>query len=241
MALIERILSEMGGMRKPDKRPFVTLSYAQSLDGSIAAKPGEQFMISGDSAARFTHQLRAHHDGILVGIGTVLADDPQLSVRLVAGEDPQPIVLDSHLRMPREAVLIKSHTPWIATTDQADSQRVSEFEANGIRMLTLPADYAGQVSLADLMVGLDQEGIDTLMVEGGAQVITSFLTQRLVDLFVLTISPLLLGGLRVIDSQLTENNGSSKIDSIRIKDMEVGALGTDLIVWGHPQWPEERG
>lgn len=241
MVLTERILSEIGGVSRPNNRPFVTLSYAQSLDGSIAARPGEQFILSGDSAARFTHQLRAHHDGVLVGIGTVLADDPQLTVRLVEGENPQPVILDSHLRMPPGARLLKSHNPWIATTDQADSRRVSEFEARGIHILNLPTDSKGQVSLPDLMVRLDQEGIETLMVEGGAQVITSFLTHRLVDLLVLTVSPLFLGGLRAIDTQLISNGGSSISEAIRIKDRGVAELGTDLIIWGRPIWPEENG
>ena len=159
MVLTERILAEIGGVSRPNKRPFVTLSYAQSLDGSIAARPGEQFILSGDSAARFTHQLRAHHDGVLVGIGTVLADDPQLTVRLVEGENPQPVILDSHLRMPPGARLLKSHNPWIAITDQADSRRVSEFEDQGIHILNLPADSEGKVSLPDLLVHLDQAGI----------------------------------------------------------------------------------
>lgn len=241
MVLTERILSEIGGVSRPNNRPFVTLSYAQSLDGSIAARPGEQFILSGDSAARFTHQLRAHHDGVLVGIGTVLADDPQLTVRLVEGENPQPVILDSHLRMPPGARLLKSHNPWIAITDQADSRRVSEFEDQGIHILNLPADSEGKVSLPDLMVHLDQEGIETLMVEGGAQVITSFLTHRLVDLLVLTVSPLFLGGLRAIDTQLISNGGSSISEAIRIKDRGVAELGTDLIIWGRPIWPEENG
>ena len=240
MELTERILAEIGGMSKPDNRPFVTLSYAQSLDGSIAARPGEQFILSGDSATRFTHQLRAHHDGILVGIGTVLADDPQLTVRLVEGENSQPVVLDSQLRIPPGAVLLKSHSPWIATTDQADSQRVSEFEAQGIHIFYLPIDNEGHVSLPDLMVRLDQAGIETLMVEGGAQVITSFLKHRLVDLLVLTVSPLLLGGLRAIDTQLVSNGGSSLNDQIRIQDLKVTEVGADLIIWGRPIWPEDK-
>jgi 3,4-dihydroxy 2-butanone 4-phosphate synthase/GTP cyclohydrolase II len=241
MELIERILPEIGGRRKPDNRPFVTLSYAQTLDGSIAARPGEQFFISGDSAAHFTHQLRAHHDGILVGIGTVIADDPQLTVRLVEGENPQPVVLDSQLRMPPGAFLLNTRKAWIATTDRADSVRVAEFEAKGIHMLHLPADSFGQVSLPDLMDDLDHAGIDTLMVEGGAQVITSFLIHRLVDLLILTISPRFLGGLRAFDTTSFNTNGSAVRDSIRIEDLSSAELGGDLIIWGRPIWLEENG
>ena len=92
-------------------RPFVTLSYAQSLDGSIAARRGATTPISGPDALRLTHQLRAHHDAILVGIGTVLADDPQLTVRLVAGPNPQPVIVDSRLRLPLTARLLSDGAP----------------------------------------------------------------------------------------------------------------------------------
>src|SRR5262249_3832268 len=84
-------------------RPFVTLSYAQSVDGSIAARPGQPLALSGAQSMTLTHQLRVAHDAILVGIGTVLADNPRLTVRLVEGKNPQPIVADSHLRFPLSA------------------------------------------------------------------------------------------------------------------------------------------
>src|SRR5205823_12555295 len=106
-------------------RPFVTLSYAQSVDGSIAARPGQPLALSGALSMTLTHQLRAAHDAILVGIGTVLADNPRLSVRLVEGKDPQPIVADSRLRLPLSANLLYQHplSPWIASGDQADVGR----------------------------------------------------------------------------------------------------------------------
>jgi 3,4-dihydroxy 2-butanone 4-phosphate synthase/GTP cyclohydrolase II len=90
------------------------------------------------------------------------------------------------------------------------------------------------------MVSLDQAGIQTLMVEGGTQVITSFLTHRLVDLLVVTVSPLLLGGLRAIDTHLGSNGSSLMSNHTRIKDMTVAEVGTDLVIWGRPMWPEEK-
>ena len=97
------------------ERPFVTVSYAQSIDGSIATRRRRPLPISGPGAMRMTHGLRALHDGILVGIETVLADDPQLSVRLVEGPHPQPVVLDTRLRTPLEARLLKGGNgrPWL--------------------------------------------------------------------------------------------------------------------------------
>ncbi|MEZ4684476.1 MAG: GTP cyclohydrolase II, partial [Caldilineaceae bacterium] len=97
--------------------PFVTLSYAQSIDGSIAAADGRPLRISGDRAMQMTHMLRAAHDAILVGVGTVLADDPRLTVRLAPGNDPQPIILDSSLRTPLTArCLQNARAPWLITT-----------------------------------------------------------------------------------------------------------------------------
>ena len=99
------------------KRPFVTLSYAQSWDGSITTRSGESLALSGAEATRLTHQLRSIHDGILVGIGTVLTDDPQLTVREWSGPNPQPIVLDSQLRMPVNARLCQhaDKNCWVLT------------------------------------------------------------------------------------------------------------------------------
>jgi len=117
MGLLEPILSEFDQTDKPTDRPVVTLSYAPRLDGSIAARLGAQLQISGEKSAIFTHQLRAVHDCVLVGVGTVLADDPKLTVRLVDGEDPQPVILDSSLRTPISSVLVKTRKPLIATTN----------------------------------------------------------------------------------------------------------------------------
>src|SRR4029079_2712702 len=96
-------------------RPFVTLAYAQSVEGRFAIARGLRSALSGPESLRFTHALRAGHDGILVGVGTVLADDPELRVRLVEGRDPQPVIVDSHLSTPAGARLL-ARTPWIGTT-----------------------------------------------------------------------------------------------------------------------------
>ena len=99
---VENWLCERTGVSSSD-RPFITLSYAQSWDGSITTRSGETLCFSGPEATRLTHQLRSLHDGIWVGIGTVLSDDPQLTVREWEGDNPQPIVLDSQLRTPASA------------------------------------------------------------------------------------------------------------------------------------------
>ena len=118
---LEYLLQDLQRVRdraRPDGRPFVTLAYAQSVDGSIARERGERYTLSGPDSLRLTHMLRSCHDAILVGVGTVLADDPELGVRMIEGRAPQPVVVDSQLRTPLSSRLLgrAGRRPWIATT-----------------------------------------------------------------------------------------------------------------------------
>jgi riboflavin-specific deaminase-like protein len=211
-------------------RPFVTLSYAQSLDGSIAINSGAALPLSGPESTCLTHQLRSLHDGILVGISTVLTDNPQLSVREWSGPDPQPIVLDSHLRMPTSARLWQQNQKrcWVLTTVQENSA------ANGPEILHVQSNGEGRVCLTAAMQLLYQKGIRSLMVEGGANVITAFLKMRLADAMVLTIAPRLVGGYKAVSDLGTEQTrlfpGLAPLFSAR--------SGEDLIVWGNLQYGE---
>jgi 3,4-dihydroxy 2-butanone 4-phosphate synthase/GTP cyclohydrolase II len=217
-----------------DNRPFVTLSYAQSLDGSITARRGRRTAISGPEAMRLTHQLRARHDAILVGIGTVLVDDPQLTVRLVEGPNPQPVVVDSRLRTPLTAKLLShpTHKLWIAATDAADADRQVALEAAGAQVIRLPADGKGRVDLVALLDFLAHHDVYNLMVEGGAAVITSFLTQHLVDRLVLTIAPRLMGGVPAI-----ETNGRLSGRALpQLRHAHFQPLGEDLVLVGDVVW-----
>ena len=216
--------------RQRTGRPFVTLSYAQSLDGCIAVEPGRPFALSGPESLQLTHQLRAAHEAILVGIGTVLADDPQLGVRLVAGPDPQPVIVDSHLRFPLPARLLqKIPTPWIATI-QPDSPRRVQLTAQGAKVLGVPASPKGRVSLKALLNQLGARGINTLMVEGGAGIITSFLAERLVDRLILTIAPVYIGGYRATDALPQPFP--------YLRHTHYVQLGHDLIVTGDLTWED---
>ena len=184
---LESVSTRAVDHRRRHGRPFVTLSYAQSLDGCIAACPGQALSLSGPQSLKLTHYLRAAHDAILVGIGTILADNPLLNVRLVQGKDPQPLVVDSRLRFPLEANLLQHHplSPWIATSEQADVERQRQLEAAGARIIRLPSTAAGDIDLHALLAQLGAWGVNSLMVEGGARIITSFLAAQLVDHLVL--------------------------------------------------------
>ncbi len=211
------------------RRPRVTLSYAQSLDGSIAGRPAAPLAISGPEALAATHQLRASHDAILVGIGTVLADDPQLTVRFTPGQNPRPIIVDSQLRCPPEARCLfdASRRPIIATLASAPAERESKLAAKGAAVARLPT-RDGRVELGAMLDWLGLQGIRTLMVEGGAGIITAFLQERLADQAVLTIAPVFIGGTRAVSSLLAPDAGNFP----RLTGISWQPAGKDLIVSG---------
>lgn len=234
MELIERILSAVDG-KSPPERPRVTLSYAQSLDGSITFCRGKPLRLSGSDSQRMTHQLRAAHDAILVGIGTVLADNPRLTVRLASGSNPQPVILDSQLRFPLQARLLQDQSdsgvraPWIATTERADQHIANALEAAGAQVLRFAAGPNGRVPLEAPLKQLAVCGVRSLLVEGGARVITSFLAAGLVDSVVITVAPLFVGGLHAVEHLAV--NGQPDLYP-RAHELKAAGLGEDLVVWG---------
>jgi 3,4-dihydroxy 2-butanone 4-phosphate synthase/GTP cyclohydrolase II len=210
-------------------RPFITLTYAQSIDGSIAAQLGTPLALSSPESLKMTHRLRASHDAILVGIGTILADNPQLNVRYVPGPNPRPIILDSTLRCPPNArCLGVARRPIIATTEQAPMARQHELEAIGASILQLPTNAQNQIDLHTLASRLYLEGIRTLMVEGGASLITSFLQAQLVDKLIVTIAPMMIGGVRAVNQPL------ARLPHLRNASMEP--CGDDWIISGEIDW-----
>ena len=214
-------------------RPFVTLSYAQSLDGCAAGVEDRPLAISGGAARCFTHRLRGAHDGILVGIGTVLSDDPSLTVREAEGHHPQPIVVDSRLRFPIDAKLLShpDRNVWIATTHRADPQRVRRLESLGAEVLIVPADSADRVDLAALMAQLRQRGVCNLMIEGGGRILTQVVNRQLFDLLVLTVAPMMVGGVPAF----APRQGLLRHQHTRIAQPHYLPVGDDLVVWGRPQ------
>jgi GTP cyclohydrolase II len=216
-------------------RPRVTLTYAQSLDGSIAARSDMPLRLSGVESQIYTHQLRVAHDAILVGIGTVLSDNPRLDVRLVTGASPRPIILDSELRCPLTSHCLEaSRRPIVVSAARAAVDRRHALEAQGATILTIPsceADHS-RLELAMLLEKLHAEAIRSVMVEGGARVITSFLQERLVDRLVITIAPVLVGGLHGVVDLLADDAR----DFPRLRNAAWQKLGNDWVVTGIPDW-----
>lgn len=212
---------------------MVSLCFAQSLDGCIAQRRGQPTALSGPESNRLTHRLRAANDAILIGVGTILADDPLLTVRLVEGRNPQPVVLDSRLRTPLEARLLTDNPrpAWIACTPAAEPTRRATLERRGVTALVLPAGPDGGVDLPSLLTCLYDKGVHRLMVEGGASVITSFLAQNLVDWVVLTEAPVFLGGLHAVEQPSWQSDDSS-LRPPRLQIVESEQMGEDLVILG---------
>jgi diaminohydroxyphosphoribosylaminopyrimidine deaminase/5-amino-6-(5-phosphoribosylamino)uracil reductase len=180
-------------------RPLVTLKLATSLDGRIATRLGESQWITGPPARERAHALRAAHDAIMVGTGTVIADDPQLTCRLpgLARHSPVRIVIDRHLRIPPSMRLIsgaRDVPTWILTLASADPARRQAFVSSGVAIVEIEPEPDGSIGLAAALRALGERGITRLLVEGGGQLAAALVRARLVDRLVCVHAPMLIGG-----------------------------------------------
>ena len=223
------------------QRPFVTLTYAQSLDGSIASADGAPLAISGDESMSMTHELRALHDAILVGIGTVLSDDPRLTVRRADGQHPRPVVLDSSLRFPPEARLLQGDGPGpiIATNEASSAEREQALEERGATVVRLRCTDSG-ICLDTLMDVLGDHGVRNLMVEGGTKVLTNFLREQLVHHVIVTLAPMFVGGKSALQNVVdSRGDGAPTSEGFpRLENIQYRWFGQDIVLHGDPVWDE---
>lgn len=222
----------------PADRPRVTIAYAQTLDGRVATRTGSSQWISGPESLRLAHALRASHDAVMVGIGTVLADDPRLTVRLVPGRDPLRVVMDSALRTPLAAAVLAGGAATgtlLAVTVAADPAHVEAVRALGATVLCVAEDEGGRAALPALLAELRARGVASLLVEGGARLITALLRAKLVDRLVVTVAPKLLGaGIEAVgDLGIT-----ALADAIRLDPVTTERYGADLVLDGQVAYPE---
>lgn len=187
------------------ERPFVTLTYAQSLDGCIAAAPGERTVISHQETKTMTHYLRSHHDAILIGSGTVLADDPGLNCRLEGEQSPRPIIVDPHFKwcykgskMERLVLAGEAKEPWVIVNEEcSEFEKIEYLERHGGVVIMLRSGD-GHIDWDVLCHALKRSQIDSVMIEGGARVINEMLEKPgLVDSLIVTIGPVYLGNMGV--------------------------------------------
>ena len=216
---------------KENRRPrhFVLLNSAMSLDGKIATVGGES-RLSSPADLKRVHAIRATVDGIMIGIGTVMADDPKLTVKFVHGPNPTRIIVDSQARTPLRANVVSTagQTPTIiAVTRNALSKRVRALERAGAKVLVCGG--GSKVSLSPLLGRLQKMGIKRILLEGGGTLSWSMLSQGLVDEVTVAISPRVLGGADA--PTLADGNGVTRIkDAVRLRYMDARMYGADLVV-----------
>lgn len=221
---------------KMTSRPVVTLSYAQTLDGRLATSTGSSQWISSPESLRFSHELRGGHDAIMVGAGTVWKDDPRLTVRLVAGQNPLRVVVDSTLRTPLSAALMgeAAQGTVFAVTDRAPAAKRDKVRALGATVLSVPAQSGGRVDLVALLAALHERGIRSLLVEGGAELITALLRARLVDRLVVCVAPKILGaGIEAVGDLGIRELARALI----MTDTSIAPCGVDLILDSRVEYP----
>jgi diaminohydroxyphosphoribosylaminopyrimidine deaminase/5-amino-6-(5-phosphoribosylamino)uracil reductase len=215
-------------------RPFVTLKLAMSLDGKIATRAGQSRWISGERARRVVHWMRARSDALLVGVGTVLADDPQLTARGVhAARQPLRVVADSQARTPPTAKIIHAsdRPALIAVAARAPKRRVAALRAAGAEVAVLPA-RGGHVHLAALLDELGQREIASLLVEGGGGLAGALVEQGLVDKVVFFIAPKIIG--RAAAPMAVAGRGVAEVvDARRLRDVRYRRVGEDFLVEGY--------
>lgn len=211
--------------------PFVTLKCATSLDGKIALASGESKWISGEESRRHAHILRHEHDAVLVGIETVLSDDPQLNVRLDGDwKPPARVILDSRGRTPLNSKLLQDQsTPlFIATTNAMPEKTQFELEVRGAGVLR--CGDGERVDWRQLLDALYKNGIYSVLIEGGASVASSALQQRIVDKIVWFLVPILIGQGR---DALAEYSLSRLVEAPRLRDVQSERVGDDIMITGY--------
>ena len=216
----------------PAGRPFVTVHYAQTIDGRIASRTGDSRWVSGEGSLRLAHELRAAHDAVLIGIGTVLADDPKLTVRLVPGDSPVRVIVDSQLRIPFDAnVFAADGRTIVATTPLASEDRAEAIRARGAEVLRVKAGADGRVDLRDLLARLRADGIHSVLVEGGRGIITAALRERMVDRLTVCIAPKVIGeGIAAVGDL-----GIDRLcDAMTFERAGFISFGGDVVFYGEP-------
>ena len=215
--------------------PFVTAKFAMSLDGKIATRTGDSRWITGPEARRYAHGLRATHDAIMVGINTVLADDPRLTARHDEGtalvEQPLRIVVDSRGRTPDDARLLDQPGQTIVAVATADSSKRSSLLDRGVDVEELPAED-GSVDLSALLGRLGGREITSVLVEGGGALLGSLFYLRLVDKVVAFVAPTIVGGSGA-PAPVAGAGVERMAEAVRLKRVETQQFGPDLAIIGY--------
>jgi diaminohydroxyphosphoribosylaminopyrimidine deaminase / 5-amino-6-(5-phosphoribosylamino)uracil reductase len=216
------------------KRPYVILKSALTMDGKSATAGGDSRWITGDRSRREVHRLRGVVDAIMVGVGTVIKDDPLLTCRVSGGKDPIRVVVDSTLRIPRHAAVFNPHSTarTLVATCCADPARLEAIAAHGGEVLSC-AGREGRVELDDMFRQLGALGIQSVLLEGGSHLAGAALRAGLIDSCMIFLAPKLVGG---VGMGLFAGEGVAMMgDALKLEGMTVKRIGADLLVQGTPE------
>ena len=218
--------------------PLVVLKIAQTLDGKIAGPDGSPAKITGPETEAFVHQLRSRYDAVLVGKNTILADDPQLTVRAVKGRDPLRLILDSWEKIPHTARVLADNLDKktiMVSLDIAGRPNLTG-EPENFHWRVRPNEFH-QVDLHRLLAMAGENQITGILVEGGAEVFGSFLRERLADKIHIILAPTFYGEGK---SALAGYRLPAAGGAVELADTEVMRLGRDLVITGYPVWEDEK-
>ena len=217
-----------------EKKPFVVLKAAMSLDGKIATSQGESRWITGENARKEVHYLRNELTAIMVGIDTVIKDDPQLTCRIPGGRNPIRIIVDSNLRIPKNSKILESAKKIktiIATTKNVDEEKCKYLNDKGVEIIKTTS-VCEKVNLKELMIKLGDLKVDSILLEGGAILNYSALDSEIVDKILVYIAPKIIGGSKA--KTPVGGVGITELkDAFRIRDLSTSMVGEDILLEGY--------
>jgi diaminohydroxyphosphoribosylaminopyrimidine deaminase/5-amino-6-(5-phosphoribosylamino)uracil reductase len=217
-----------------EKKPFVIMKTAMSLDGKISTKIGESKWITCPESRKCVHQLRDKVNGIMIGVNTVITDNPELTCRIENGNNPVRIIVDSKLRIPMESKVLENQNlakTIVATTNYADMTKKDEIEKKGVKVLIIKS-LEERVDLQELMLQLGQENIDSILLEGGGTLNFSALKQGIVDKVQVYIAPKIIGG----ENSKAPVGGSGieyLVDAFNLDNIKSKMIGEDILIEGY--------
>ncbi len=213
------------------KRPFIAIRFAASLDGKIATKTRDSKWITNEQSRAFERKIRAAYQAILVGVNTVLRDNPHLGARIKGKKDPLRIILDSRLKIPLRSQVLRDNNVLVVTTAKAPSTKNRLLMKRGITVLTLPGQ---KILLPELMRELAKMNIVSLLVEGGGTILGNFADHKLLDKVYVVHAPLLIGGEKAV-SAIRGRGVKFVKDAIHLKNVSHKFFGDNLLTVGYPK------
>ena len=215
------------------KKPFIVLKAAMTLDGKIATATGQSKWITNETSRAYGYKLRDIYDGIMVGINTVIEDNPMLTARVDGGKNPIRIVVDSSLKIDINANVVqdKSAKTIIATTDKANKDKILKLQAQDVDVIVVDKDENDKVDIEKLLDILGQKNICSILVEGGATLSGSFVAKKLVDKVYFFIAPKIIGG-KEAKTPVAGTGILNLQEALALKDIQIEKLEEDVLIIG---------